>query len=98
MSKNIEKIKMSGLGEVLIKKLNKIYPASQRIDGVFKGNDITFVTNEYGEPVTLYIGKRTEDGSIKGDLFVRKIIRTSDGKSIEKSHWDNKGKVTRFKG
>lgn len=94
---NLEKTKRSGLGDVLLNKLNKIYPPSKRIDDVFKGNDITFITNEYGEPVTLYIGKRMDDGAIKGELFVRKIVRGSDGKSIEKSHWDNKGKVTKMK-
>ena len=97
MSNNVEKIKKSGIGEVLIKKLEKIYPPSKRIDDVFKGNDITFITNENGEAVTLYIGKRMENGAIKGDLFVRKIIRSADGKTIEKSHWDNKGKVSKFK-
>lgn len=93
---NIEKIKRSGLGEDLIKKLSKIYPPSKRIDDNFRGKDITFITNENGEPVTLYIGKRSEDGSIKGDLYTRKIIRSADGYSIEKSHWDNKGRVSKI--
>ena len=97
MAGNIEKMKRSGLGYDLIKKLEKTYPPSQRIDDVFRGNDITFITNENGEPTTLYIGERTETGEIKGDLFVRKIVRSQDGSKIEKSHWDNKGKVTKMK-
>jgi hypothetical protein len=97
MSNNVEKIKRSGIGFDLNKKLSKIYPPSQRIDDVFRGNDITFITNENGEPVTLYIGERMEDGSIKGEQFVRKIVRSADGQKIEKSHWDNKGKVTKFR-
>jgi hypothetical protein len=97
MAGNIEKMKRSGLGHDLIKKLEKTYPASQRIDDVFRGNDITFITNEKGEPTTLYIGERMETGEIKGELFVRKIVRSPDGSKIEKSHWDNKGKVTKMK-
>lgn len=83
------------LSEKLEEKLNKAYPAKTRIDDVFKGNDITFITNELGEPVTLFIGKRGEDGSIKGERYVRKIVRSEDGAKIMKSHWDNKGKVSR---
>lgn len=83
------------LSEKLQEKLSKIYPAKTRVDDVFKGNDITFITNELGEPVTLFIGKRGEDGAIKGERYVRKIVRSEDGAKIVKSHWDNKGKVSR---
>lgn len=83
------------LSEKLEAKLNKIYSAKTRVDDVFKGNDITFMTNEQGEPVTLFIGKRGEDGAIKGERYVRKIVRSEDGSKIVKSHWDNKGKVSR---
>jgi len=82
------------LSNKLEEKLNKTYPAKTRIDDVFKGYDITFITNNLGEPVTLFIGKRREDGAIKGERYVRKIVRSEDGSTILKSHWDNKGKVT----
>lgn len=83
------------LSRKLEEKLSKIYPAKTKVDDVFKGNDITFITNELGEPVTLFIGKRGEDGAIKGERYVRKIVRSEDGSKILKSHWDNKGKVSR---
>jgi hypothetical protein len=83
------------LSERLEEKLSKSYPAKTRIDDVFKGNAITFITNDLGEPVTLFIGKRREDGAIKGERYVRKIVRSEDGTTIIKSHWDNKGKVSR---
>lgn len=83
------------LSPKLEEKLSKIYPAKTKVDDVFKGNDITFITNELGEPVTLFIGKRGEDGAIKGERYVRKIVRSEDGSKILKSHWDNKGKVSR---
>ncbi len=81
------------LNEKLIKKLSKIFPPKTRVDDVFKGNDITVITNERGEAVTLFIGKRKEDGSIRGERYVRTIIRNEEGSAIVKSHWDNKGKV-----
>jgi hypothetical protein len=77
-------------------KLNKRYEPSSRIDEVYKGNDITFVTNERGEPVTLFIGKRGSDGAIAGERYVRTIKRSTDGENIQHSHWDLKGKVSRY--
>ena len=77
-------------------KLSKVYAPSTRVDDVYNGKDISFVTNERGEPVTLFIGKRLEDGSISGERYVRKIVRAPDSDTIQKSHWDNKGKVSRW--
>ena len=81
-----------GIGKDLEAKLNKHYIASSRIDGTFRGNDMTFFTNEFGEPITLFIGTRREDGNIVGECYVRKI-KERDGAKIIKSHWDNKGKI-----
>ncbi len=83
------------LSKKLEEKLSKTYEAKTRIDDVFKGNDITFITNELGEPVTLFIGKRGDEGAIKGERYVRTIVRSEDGSNIVKSHWDNKGRVSR---
>ena len=80
------------LGEKLIKKLEKPYPKKVRIDDNFRGNDITILSNEDGDAVTFYIGKRKENGDIRGERYTRKIVRDESGKII-KSHWDNKGKV-----
>lgn len=83
------------LNSKLEEKLSKIYEPSSRIDDEFRGNDITFITNEKGEPVTLFIGKRREDGSIHGERYVRRIKQRTEQGTIEKSHWECKGKVTR---
>lgn len=77
-------------------KLNKTYPPSSTIDDVYNGKDITFVTNEQGQPVTLFIGKRLEDGAISGERYVRRIKMKPGTEEIQSSHWDNKGKVTRW--
>ena len=80
------------MGKSLLAKLNKIYKPDSAIDMRFRGNDMTFLTNEFGEPITLFIGKRTEDGSISGERYSRRIKQRVDGK-ITESHWDNKGKI-----
>jgi hypothetical protein len=87
-SQKIRKI----LSGALEDKLNKRYGAHSRVDDVFRGNDITFFTNEFGEAVTLYIGKRMEGGNIKGECYFRRI-KKREGDIIKESHWDKQGKV-----
>ncbi|WP_347159182.1 hypothetical protein [Pontibacter chitinilyticus] len=79
----------------LEKILDKVYAPQERIDGKFSGNDITYITNERGEPVTLFIGRRREGGSISGERYVRRIVRDPATQLIQKSHWELKGKVIR---
>ena len=75
--------------------LEKIFAPDARIDDKMLGKHLTFITNEYGEPITLYIGTRRPDGAITGERYVRKIVRKPDSQQILKSHWDLKGKVER---
>ncbi|ARS35061.1 hypothetical protein CA264_06170 [Pontibacter actiniarum] len=75
--------------------LDKTYEPAQRFDKQYSGKDITYMTNEYGEPVTLFIGRRRDDGSIAGERYVRRIVRKPGSHDILKSHWENKGKVSR---
>jgi hypothetical protein len=78
----------------LQEKLSKVFEPSAHINDRFKGNDITIITNESGEAITLFIGKRTPDGAIKGERYVRTIKRDPLSGVIKSSHWDNKGKVS----
>ncbi|WP_299757186.1 hypothetical protein [uncultured Pontibacter sp.] len=75
--------------------LEKVYKPNTRYDQNFAGKDITYITNELGEPVTLFIGRRNEDGSIAGERLVRRIVRQPQGNIILKSHWEKKGNVRR---
>lgn len=77
----------------LDKKLSKTFEPSARIDDVFKGYDITFLTNEHGEPMTLFFGKRRPDGKIVGERFTRTIKREPGTMQVKHSHWDNRGKI-----
>ncbi len=83
------------LSDKLEEKLSKVFEPSARINDRYKGNDITIITNERGEATTLFIGKRSPDGAIKGERYVRNIKRDPMTGVITSSHWDNKGKVTR---
>jgi hypothetical protein len=77
----------------LDQKLSKLYAPSTRIDDVFKGHDITFVTNDHGEPMMLFIGKRKANGAIAGERYVRTIKRQPGSQQVASSHWDLKGKT-----
>jgi hypothetical protein len=79
----------------LAEKLSKVYEPSATLDDVFKGLDLTFITNELGEPVTLFLGKRRPDGAITGERYVRTIKREPGSSRVLSSHWDLKGKVSR---
>ena len=79
----------------LDKKLSKLYEPKTTIDDVFKGYDITFVTNEHGEPVLLFFGKRRPDGLIADERYTRTIKRQPDSLAVKSSHWDNQGKIMR---
>jgi len=77
----------------LDKKLSKTYEPRTTINDVFKGYDITFVTNEHGEPTLLFFGKRRPDGLIAGERFTRTIKRQPGSLEVKSSHWDNQGKI-----
>ncbi|MGV3538540.1 MAG: hypothetical protein ACO1OQ_01940 [Rufibacter sp.] len=75
--------------------MSKVFPPETRIDEMFSGKAITFITDKQGHPVTLFIGKRQADGSIKGERYVRRLTFGPDGVTPVSSHWEAKGKVTR---
>jgi len=81
------------LNEDLVKILSKIYEPSAMIENQFRGKDTLFKTDEQGNPILLFIGKRTESGSIKGERYARTLKYDREGKVI-KDHWELKGKVT----
>lgn len=80
------------LNEALILKLSKRYPPSSMVDMKFRGKDLSFKTDEEGNPVVLFIGKALPDGRIKGERYARRLLRNAEGILI-KDHWDLKGKA-----
>lgn len=81
------------LNEQLISKLSKVYEASSLIEMHFRGKDIAFKTDEQGQAILLFIGRKDPSGSIKGERYVRILKRDKNGLII-KDHWDLKGKAS----
>ena len=81
------------LSEHLQKTLSKIYEPSSMITLRYKGNDIAFKTDESGNAIQLFIGKKNDQGIIKGERYTRTLKRDKNGIVI-KDHWELKGKAT----
>ncbi|GGH01933.1 hypothetical protein [Mucilaginibacter phyllosphaerae] len=80
------------LGAELLKVLNKLYEPSRLIETTFKRYDIAFKTDAGGRPILLFMGKRDENGKIRGEHFARRLKFGPNGEVV-KDHWDNKGKI-----
>jgi hypothetical protein len=80
------------LNEDLLKILSKTYASSSLINSSYKNNDISFKTDNDGNPILFFIGKRREDGTIKGERYARTLKHDKDGRII-KDHWELKGKA-----
>ena len=81
------------IGEKLLKLLQKRYERSTLIESRSGKLDIAFKTNEHGDPVLLFVGKRDLKGTVIGQRYVRTLIFDRDGKKI-KDHWELKGKAS----
>ncbi len=81
------------LSEDLQKKLANKYETSAMVEMKYKGYDLSFKTDDEGNAVLLFIGKKTEKGTIKGERYSRTLKRDKEGK-IFKDHWELKGKAT----
>ena len=81
------------LSEELVKLLRKKYEPSSMVNSRYKGNDIAFKTDKDGNPVQLFVGRKDEEGMIKGHRYVRILKHDKDG-NVVKDHWDLKGKST----
>lgn len=80
------------LNEDLLKILGKTYAKSTLVNSLYKGKEIAFKTDEEGNPILLFIGKRTETGGIKGERYARTLKRDNEG-NVFKDHWELKGKA-----
>jgi hypothetical protein len=81
------------LKDPILKILGKQYEPSTLIETTFKRYDLAFKTDEAGRPILLFMGKRDEDGNIKGERYARRLKIDPDG-TVIKDHWEHKGKAT----
>ena len=79
------------LNDQLIKKLLGKYEPVSTVYMTFRGKDIALKTDNEGNPVQLSIGEMQENGQIKGERYVRNIIKDKKGMIIN-DNWEEKGK------
>lgn len=81
------------LGAPIMKILSKSYEPETFIEQTFKRYDLGFKTDSEGRPILLFIGKKDENGAIKGERFARRLKHDQHG-NVMKDHWEHKGKTT----
>jgi hypothetical protein len=81
------------LSEDLQKKLSGIYEPSTMVEMKYKGYDLLCKTDDEGNVILLFIGKKTLQGTIKGERYARTLKKDLEGK-VFKDHWELKGKAT----
>lgn len=78
------------LGAPLLKLLSKQYAPSSMIEKKFQRYDLAFKTDEEGNPILLFIGRKDDKGRIRGNRYARRLVKDEAG-NIVKDHWDDKG-------
>ena len=81
------------LGTAILKILNKQYGPSMMVETRFKNYDLAFKTDEDGNPILLFLGKKNDAGSIQGERYSRRMVKDENGILI-KDHWDLQGKAS----
>ena len=61
------------LGSTILKLLEKKYEPLSFIEQRLKGYDLGFKTDEEGNPILLFLGKKMADGNIKGQRYARRL-------------------------
>ncbi|MDF3079125.1 MAG: hypothetical protein K0S09_3014 [Sphingobacteriaceae bacterium] len=77
----------------LLKLLNKKHEPDTMVDMRYKTYDLSFKTDKDGNAILLFMGKRTEQGTVKGERYARTLKYKPDG-TILKDHWELKGNAT----
>lgn len=81
------------LAEPILKKINGHFSPSDTVRLRFRSYDIVLKTDAGGNAIQMFMGKATEEGTIKGDRYARTLKYDRDGTLI-KDHWERKGKAT----
>lgn len=81
------------LGPSLVKLLDKKYEPSMMVERKFKEYDLAFKTDADGLPILLFIGRKDDNGNVRGERYARRLVKDKDG-AIVKDHWDFKGKAS----
>ena len=71
------------ISEDLQQKLAKKFQPSTMVEMKYKGYDLAFKTDEYGNAIQLFFGKKTEKGTIKVERYARTLKKDREGKSLK---------------
>ena len=77
----------------LLKLLSKKHEPDTIVDMRYKSYDLSFKTDKGGNAILLFMGKRNEQRTVKGERYVRTLKYKPDG-TILKDHWELKGKAS----
>ena len=78
------------LGTPILKILNKKYEADSFIERKFLRYDLGFRTDNEGNPIIVFVGKKDSSGKIKGRRYARRLVKNAEGETV-RDHWDDKG-------
>ena len=78
------------LSAAILKIVNRKYDPSAFIERRFHRYDLGFKTDEEGNAIVLFMGKKDDSGNIRGRRYARRLVRDHEG-NIIKDHWDDKG-------
>ena len=79
--------------DAILKILNKKYDPDTMIDLRYKTYDLSLKIDKDGNAILLFMGKRNEQGVVKGERYARTLKYNQDG-TVLKDHWELKGKAT----
>ncbi len=82
-----------GIGAALLKKISKKFEPASGIEMKFGKYDCYLKTDEEGNAIMLFIGKKMKNGMIRGERYARRLVKDEAGNYI-KDHWELKGKAT----
>ncbi len=80
------------IGARLQRLLDKVYPPDTKLEFQLDRTDVVFKTDGEGRPVLLFVGRKDENGNVKGERFARTLKTLPNG--MFKDHWENKGKAS----
>jgi hypothetical protein len=83
------------LQEPMRKILNRKYEPSSIIVTRYERYDIAIKTDKDGDAMVLLMGRKDEQGQVKGERFTRRLKQTLNG-NIIKDRWEHKGNTDKI--
>lgn len=79
--------------DAILKILHRTYDPDTMVELRYKTFDLSLKTDKDGNPILLFMGKRNDQGIVKGERYARTLKYNQDG-TVLKDHWELKGKAS----